>query len=486
MIYYIYKPNDPVFVQSAKDYLVDRLKEESVSYISIDVLDSIDVSSITHLIVSGEEDEIKRVILFANTHNLSVGIIPSPTQLDIMRTFDLPSKIEDALSLALVPSDKKIDLLYCNDTLVLQEVVIGDAPPLSQFENRLKNQNMFQRVGLFWQTMTKIHKLTHTQMKITHSKDQETKLSAVGVVGLIYSNATFASNLLSKELNSTDGRVTMVILSPISVVQYMRYLFRSLVSHIRPKTLPKSVGYIQSNNIQIETKKPLKVAIDSSESIETPISLRCEKQALALSVGEKFWTRQSKTTSSKDSIKIDHLPRDEESSNYLSKAIPLFSHASQEQYSSLFRNLREEGILNSTFMILLILATMIATFGLFINSGSVIIGAMLLAPLMQPIVSLSMGVLRQDNTMQINGIKTIVVGVLAVLLTSAIIALFTPIERLTTEMIGRLSPTILDLFVAIVSGVAAGYAKSNEKILSSLAGVAIAVALVQPIAVDWR
>ncbi|HIP61024.1 MAG TPA: DUF389 domain-containing protein, partial [Sulfurovum sp.] len=47
----------------------------------------------------------------------------------------------------------------------------------------------------------------------------------------------------------------------------------------------------------------------------------------------------------------------------------------------------------------------------------------------------------------------------------------------------RLSPTILDLFVAIVSGMAAAYAKSNEKILGSLAGVAIAVALVPPIAV---
>jgi uncharacterized membrane protein len=61
-------------------------------------------------------------------------------------------------------------------------------------------------------------------------------------------------------------------------------------------------------------------------------------------------------------------------------------------------------------------------------------------------------------------------------------------------MAGRLSPTILDLFVAIVSGAAAAYAKSNEKILGSLAGVAIAVALVPPIAVagiglgwgDWH
>jgi uncharacterized hydrophobic protein (TIGR00271 family) len=156
--------------------------------------------------------------------------------------------------------------------------------------------------------------------------------------------------------------------------------------------------------------------------------------------------------------------------------------------------LREEGKLNFVFITLLVLSTMIATFGLFINSSSVVIGAMLLAPLMQPIVSLSMGVLRQDETLEINGAKSILWGVLVVLFTAAVISAFTPMESLTTEMSGRLSPTILDLFVAIVSGVAAAYVKSNEKILSSLAGVAIAVALVPPIAVagigigwgDWH
>ena len=74
-------------------------------------------------------------------------------------------------------------------------------------------------------------------------------------------------------------------------------------------------------------------------------------------------------------------------------------------------------------------------------------------------------------------------GVASVLLTGALIACMMPIEKVTSEMAGRLSPTILDLFVAIVSGMAAAYAKSNEKILGSLAGVAIAVALVPPIAV---
>ena len=298
----------------------------------------------------------------------------------------------------------------------------------------------------------------------------------------------------ASQLSASDGKLSIVILSPTSIVQYMGYVFKSLVSHLTPKTLPHSVGYMQSAKLKIETKIPLEVLIDSTFQQQTPVELEVKKEALALSVGEGFWEKQKVEKNGKDSIKVDHLPSDEKSHTYLSKVIPLFSHASQEHYASLFTNLREESKLSQNFMVLLIFATMIATFGLFINSSSVIIGAMLLAPLMQPIVSLSMGVLRQDEQLELNGAKTIAIGVIAVLATAATIALFTPIERLTSEMSGRLSPTILDLFVAIVSGAAAAYAKSNEKILGSLAGVAIAVALVPPIAVagiglgwaDWH
>ena len=127
---------------------------------------------------------------------------------------------------------------------------------------------------------------------------------------------------------------------------------------------------------------------------------------------------------------------------------------------------------------------MIATFGLYINSASVIIGAMILAPLMQPIVGVSMGMLRQDVGLLTQGMYSIAIGVLVAIGSAMLIALLLPIEQLTSEMNGRLFPTILDMFVAIVSGIAAAYVKSNEKIITSLAGVAIAVALVPPLAVS--
>ena len=479
MIYYIYADEKEEFITECKSYL----ESEEVVYLPFSKLGELDVEEVSHIIATGCLNELKLLMGIAHQNEIPLGIVPTSEQKELIKTFSLTAKVEEAIALALEPTEKKLDLLYCNGEIVLQEVVVGDAPPLDRFDTTLNGKTYFDRMKIFWRTMKRVKTLKHTQIKITDAKENEIKLSAVGIVGIEYNNNTFASKLIASQLSANDGKLSIVILSPTSIVQYMGYLFKSLVSHLTPKSLPKSVGYIRSAKITIEPKEEMEVLIDSAQKQITPIELEVKEKALALSVGEAFWEKQSTKTNTKDSIKVDHLPSDEESASYLSTAIPLFSHASKAQYASLFTNLREESRLSQNFMVLLILATMIATFGLFINSSSVIIGAMLLAPLMQPIVSLSMGVLRQDEALQINGAKTIAIGVFAVLATAGLIALFTPIERLTSEMAGRLSPTILDLFVAIVSGAAAAYAKSNEKILGSLAGVAIAVALVPPIAV---
>jgi uncharacterized hydrophobic protein (TIGR00271 family) len=478
-IYYVYSENDQEFIEKNR---VLEVWTSKITYFPFSRIDDIDLEKASHLLVTGCLEEIKLLMEIAHQNSITLGIIPTPGQKELIRTFELPKKIEDAIVLALTPSEKKLDVLCCNGTIVLQEVVIGDAPPLDQFDTAFKGKTFFDKIKMFWITLKKVKELKHTKMKITVASDNVINLSAVGVVGVEYNNATFAAKLVSSQLSAHDGRLSVVILSPTSMLQYINYLFRAVV-YRGYKNFPNSVGYISSREILIEPEKSLNIRIDSSELKQTPAVLKVKEEVLALSVGEAFWEKQNKTESTKDSIKIEHLPSDEESAEYLSQNIPLFSHASQEHYTLLFTNLRAESKLTLTFMILLIFSTMIATFGLFINSSSVVIGAMLLAPLMQPIVSFSMGVLRQDSDLEFNGAKTIFWAVLAVLLTAALISLFTPIERLTAEMSGRLSPTILDLFVAIVSGAAAAYAKSNEKIIGSLAGVAIAVALVPPLAV---
>jgi len=491
MIYYIFERDAEEIIAKVKAL---KVMPEDVVYVPFEEKDEHDLSGMTHLIVTASLTNIKAVIPLALELDITLGIVPKPSQKNLIKTFALPTDLKEAVVLALQPTEDKLDLLYCNQVIVLQEAVIGDAPPLDEFESSLEEKNWIDRLKVFWKTLSRVKELKHTKMKIRVANGNEIKLSAVGVVAIEYNNNTFASRLIASELSAMDGKSTVVILSPQSILQYIGYLFTSLVSYLSPTKLPPSVGFIRSSLVDIEPERPLRIVIDSQESGVSPAHLETHQAVLRLRVGEKFWERNKREKNTKETIKVDHLPSDEERIRYLSEGIPLFPHASREQYATLFKNLREESRLNSTFIVLLILSTLLATFGLFINSSSVIIGAMLLAPLMQPIISLSMGVLRQDNSLLSSGAKAIAIGVFAVIATAALTALLTPIKHLTPEMAGRLSPTILDLFIAIVSGIAAAYVKTNEKILGSLAGVAIAVALVPPIAVagiglgwgDWH
>jgi len=479
--YYIYTKSKKEFVDKVLE--LEEAKVTKIELVEIDNIDELNLNSEDHLLVTGNVNEIKRVMNFAYEKEVSLGIIPTSEQKELRATFELPSKLEESVSLALKKCEKKIDLLFCEETLVLQEVVIGEVPPLDSFSSSMEKQSLWERTKSVFSVFKKVRHLKHTFFTITTAKETVLKFSAIGAVGVEYNNRTFASKLIANYLKFNDARLSLVVLSPSSILQYMGYIFQSHILKQTPEVLPKSVGYVHSSLLHIETKVEQKITIDSQCCMQTPVTLETKAEALSLSVGKEFWEKSSTVKEVKESIKVSHLSSDEEMSSYLGKNIPLFAHASKEQFAALFINLREESRLSSTFMTLLILATMIATLGLYINSASVIIGAMLLAPLMQPIVGVSMGLLRQDISLLSSGAKSVGVGVLAVLFTSMFIALLLPIESLTSEMNGRLSPTILDMFVAIVSGIAAAYAKSNEKIIGSLAGVAIAVALVPPIAV---
>jgi uncharacterized hydrophobic protein (TIGR00271 family) len=136
-----------------------------------------------------------------------------------------------------------------------------------------------------------------------------------------------------------------------------------------------------------------------------------------------------------------------------------------------------------SFFFLLVLSSAIATFGLLANSAPAIIGAMIIAPLMTPIMGLSYGVIQLSWSQIARSFITVVLGVLVVVVISYLCSRFIDIRVTGTEMLSRAFPTLLDLGVAMAAGAAGAYVLSRESIRNSIAGVAIAVALVPPLAV---
>ena len=146
------------------------------------------------------------------------------------------------------------------------------------------------------------------------------------------------------------------------------------------------------------------------------------------------------------------------------------------------------------FVTLMILSTAIATFGEMQDSTAVVIGAMLVAPLMTPLVGCGLAVVQGNNRLVKGSVNSVALGFLVAFGVALLMGLLIPYPGLTSEVLARGRPTLLDLGVAFVSGLAAAYAVARPNLSGALPGVAIAAALVPPIAAaglafsagDWR
>ncbi|MFA5082625.1 MAG: DUF389 domain-containing protein [Hydrogenophilaceae bacterium] len=145
------------------------------------------------------------------------------------------------------------------------------------------------------------------------------------------------------------------------------------------------------------------------------------------------------------------------------------------------QQVQEDGGLSYSYAFLVVTSCGIATLGLMLNSAAVIIGAMLVAPLMGPIVLLGFAIARTDVELVMRSTKAMVVGVLAALAVSVVIVKLSPYIPPTPEILARTNPNLFDLLVAVLSGMVAGYAVTHRKI-GTVAGVAIATALMPPLA----
>jgi len=154
---------------------------------------------------------------------------------------------------------------------------------------------------------------------------------------------------------------------------------------------------------------------------------------------------------------------------------------SPADYAELIQGLRQGSKLGSDFVTMLSLATVVASLGLLQDSAAVVIGSMLLAPLMTPMIGCGLALAQANSKLGYMALKTVVVGLVCTLVLSYLIGVFTPGEELTSQIFARGQPTILDLFIAVASAAAASYALARPNLVGSIAGVAIATALVPPL-----
>tara|TARA_Y100001970_G_C14096411_1_gene782952 strand:- start:318 stop:959 length:642 start_codon:yes stop_codon:yes gene_type:complete len=141
------------------------------------------------------------------------------------------------------------------------------------------------------------------------------------------------------------------------------------------------------------------------------------------------------------------------------------------------------------FLFLIGVSSAIATLGLVLNNSSIVIGAMVVAPLITPVFGFSLGLIilrihRIFESLFMLVLGTIVALCVSVLFSRLITLLDSHTLNITSEITARAEPSVLFFIVAILSGLAGAYAYAKPEILASIAGIAIAVAVIPPIAVS--
>ena len=141
-----------------------------------------------------------------------------------------------------------------------------------------------------------------------------------------------------------------------------------------------------------------------------------------------------------------------------------------------------DAVWSGRYAFMTLMSAGIAVLGLLLSSPAVVIGAMLISPLMGPIIGLGFALATFDSAEIRDAAVALAAGIVIAVLFCALIVLLSPIQNVTAEIASRTRPNLFDLIVALFSALAGAYAMVRGR-EGTIVGVAIATALMPPLAV---
>lgn len=447
-----------VFLEFSGDRLIQELDEFSC------------------LIIFLPDKAIKKVLAQFIGIEKRLAFLPHPSGKLSQNYFGLSNSIEDELKQVLTnPESEKMDILTCNADIVLKHVIIGR----SFLPKRYEGKKYWDFKARFKRFYIRFFNLKPFSLSIKQNEDNIIKTAVSGVTIIPHKTRSLFARFVPGASAYNDGLLHALIVSPRSVLQLIKNAFSTFFGAV---SFPEFGAQVKVQSIVISSEELLEFSLDDEKHTGKELVFETHRKSIHFIPGLEF-ERNTEEPITAEIFKVQDLPKGEAARELTARKLPFIRRASTEDFKDLFQLLRSNAQVKASYLVLMVLSTVLAIFGLFANSSPVVIGAMILAPLMSPIISLSMGALRQDNKLVLASAKTILSG-LGIAFTAAVIITFiTPIKNPNSEILLRTSPTLLDLGVAVISGVAGAYAHAREEVAKTLAGVAIAVALVPPLAV---
>ena len=144
-------------------------------------------------------------------------------------------------------------------------------------------------------------------------------------------------------------------------------------------------------------------------------------------------------------------------------------------------NIQADALPTKTYFIMNSLAAVIAGYGLLADSVAVVIGAMLVAMMIGPISGIALEFIDNRWILMLTALKTLVLGVLMIFSIGFVLGLINLNMPLTSEILSRTQPTVIDLMIALAGGAAGAFASISPRLSVAVVGVAVATALVPPL-----
>jgi len=478
MFYFLFQQSESTFIEENIDILFENIEIKKVLF---EKRSQLALNKDDVLLTYLNDRDLRLFLPEAAKGKWKIGILPHPNMNYVSQGLGVPKNLEEVVkSIIETNITHPVDLFFCNDQIVFQSVNVGE---VFELVDEGKRKGIYGQLFRFLKQIRRLRSLKHKPFSIYIKDEKIIDTSALGLIAVEHSGGSIVSKKTIKSDVSNDGLLHLLILAPQYIWELVWFFFKSLLPNfLVSKERPDFIGLIKSSEITIRATNVIDYTIDGEKFDSDTLHLKVNFQCLT--VVHPIKNKQiDENTSQKKSLQIKTLPQDEKRNELIKRKLPWLRRATFNEFKELFTVLNENARLSNAYLVMMILSTLITAFGLYANSAPVIIGAMILAPLISPIVSFSMGLIRYDTQLLKVSFKTILVGTAASLLFASLVSVIIPLKIVTPEISARLTPTLLDLGIAVASGIAAAFAHAKEGIAKSLAGVAIAVALVPPLVV---
>ncbi|HLV42040.1 MAG TPA: TIGR00341 family protein [Brumimicrobium sp.] len=469
---------------SENDKTKGFLQDNSAEILDIKKFDSNQMNENDKVLLLLSDQDIKRVLSGLAETKCSIGFLPHPNARQARSGYQVPKDTKEAF-VELLETERKVEtgVLTCNGEVVLNYVVVGEM--VTFLTKKAKYKNIFYKISRFFRYLKRLVNIKALPFTITAEDKNPIDTAATDILIVQYAQNSVVSRVFASKELSSDKLFHTFIFTPRSVLQLTRaYIVKLLLGDGQKNKAFKFLSRLKTEDLTISSTQLFKCNIDGRYTDESELVFTFVGNFNQIPSDSIQYEIETKDQSSSKAFHVKNLPKGEVRKDMVRKKLPFITHASSDVYAALFTQLRENARPSQNYVILMTLSVILATLGVFANSSPVIIGAMILAPLMSPIISFSMGVLRADKDLLKNSFITILVGIGVGYLFAIILTLITPINQINAEITSRIKPNIIDLAIAVISGAAGAYAFSKEEIAKTLAGVAIAVALVPPLAVS--